>query len=293
MKAYFGNYFKDGVLWQWDKNRNIYSITDVPEIKEEFCLDQKGMEVFLKYNEPEIKIDGSLKIKSGKNKATIKISGEPLIKPNMKFDEECKVNVDLLKKAAKFVADATVDKPILTGVNIGEHAITATDKFFAFRTEIEGSKSITLIPEFIKEMLSCKGEITLKMSDRNVAFKSDEGTVYVSKLLDGSYPLLDKIYFNMPTKTFQIEKSVMQGILSYAVDKDSNVILSPNRIQILGDIDFDFDVELAVDCSIVLPLNRLATVISCVDSKYLIFSYSTETTPVFIDKHYLILPRQM
>jgi DNA polymerase III sliding clamp (beta) subunit (PCNA family) len=280
------NYFKDNKLYQWDKNKDIFTITKT-DIQEEFCLDQKGMEMFLKFSNPEITLGQTLKVKNGKLKANIKLCNEPLVLPNMTFTSTFTLDVDKLKVANKFVSTSQ-QKPILTGVNVSKGYIAATDSFFAYRNECKADCNITIASRYIDVLTAVSGEVEIKCNNNTIACEIGD-TTYIGKLLDGTYPNVAGLFREQRNQAI-ISKQELKELLSFSNAKNDYVVLENNKLTIEGENDFEADINLNINCSICVALDRIATVINCVQSEEIIFKYEDGVHPIYINDNYLVLP---
>lgn len=288
MKSNYMNYFKDNKLYQWDKNKDIFTITKT-DIKEEFCLDQKGMDMLLKFKNPEIKLGKSLQVKSGKVKANIKVCEETLNVPNMEATSTFKVNIDKLKIANKFVSTKD-NRPLLTGVNISNNYVTATDSIFAFRSACENDCNVTVSSQFINILTSnLKGELELKCNSNLISCEIED-TVFIGRLIAGTYPDLQKIYEKKPANQISIKKQELKELLSYADNKNAFVTIQENKLVINGDNDFEADIELPIESNIMFMLDRFSNVVNCIEEDELVINYTDGVHPVFINNEYLLMP---
>lgn len=290
MKSNYMNYFKEGKLYQWDKNRDIFTISNT-DIQEEFCLDQKGMDMFLKFDNPEIKLDKTLQVKSGNLKANINVCNETLIMPNMDFTSTFKLSADELKIANKFVG-TNEKRPILQGVNVENGRVSATDSFSAFRSKninVEsGEHNITISSQFINSITKFKGDITVKCNDNSISFEVED-VIYIGKLLAGNYPNLSKLFIKN-SNNMKFSKKELKDLLSYSNDKKDVVIFENNKLTIKGDNVFEVDIDLDINCKICVQLERLMNVISCIDDEEITISYEDGSRPLYINDQYLVLP---
>ncbi len=286
MKSNYRNYFKEGKLYQWDMNLDIFTITDT-NIQEEFCLDQKGMDMFLKFNNPEIKLDKTLQVKSGKLKASIKVCNEVLIMPNMDFTSSFKLDINKLKIANKFVSK-NQKNPVLTGVNVSNGYIVATDAFYAYRNECEADCNITIESQYINVLTGVSNEVEIKCNNNTIACEID-GITYIGRLLDGVYPNLNKIYKKQNNQV-SINKQELKQLLSFSNNKNDYVIFKNNKLIIEGENNFEADIELNFNCEICLSLDRVLTVINSIQEEEININYEDESRPVFFNDNYLVLP---
>lgn len=286
MKSNYMNYFKEGNCYQWDKNRDIFSITPT-EIQGEFCLDKKGMDMLLKFKNPEVKLGKSLEVKSGKTKVNIKLCEQELNMPNMDFTSTFKLDVDKLKVANKFVS-TTQQRPILTGVNVSGVYVAATDAFFAYRYPCENDCNITIASEYIDILSEAKGEVEIQCNDNAISCEIG-GTTYIGKLLAGTYPNIERLYKN-PANTVKVNKEELKQLLSLSDNKNNSITLSNNKLVIEGDNVVEAEIDLDINCEICLSIDRILTVINSIQENELTIGYDDGLHPLYINDNYLVLP---
>ena len=296
VKSNYMNYFKNHYLYQWDKNHDVFTITKYPlniSVEEfEFCIDQKGMDTFLKYNEPSVQIGKTLVVKQGKKKSEIKLSNEPLVMPNTQFDTEFSVDVEKIKIANKFVAKND-KKPILTGVNVANGYITATDSFFAYRTACECNCNVTIADKFINALKDIQGVATFK-ANKNAVCCQTEDTAIIGRLLDGQYPSLEKIYNAMANgTTCETSLEELKESLQFANSNDDRVVFEKNKISIIGEQNFESEINIGLECKIVVNCGYLNTIINSINNttgNNININYTSEIRPLFFNSEYLLLP---
>lgn len=286
MKSNYMNYFKEGKCYQWDKDKNVISITPT-EIKEEFCLDKNGMDMFLKFDNPEIKVGKSLEVKSGKTKANIKLCEQELVLPNMEYTSSFKLDINKLKTANKFVS-TNLKRPVLTGVNISNGYIAGTDSYFIYRETCETDCNITIASQFINILNDAQSDIEIKCND-GVVCCDINGITYIGRLLSGAFPNVEKLY-NTPANRVVVNKEELKQLLSFSETKESNIILSNNKLVIEGENVFEAEIDLDINCEICLSLSRILTVINCIQEKELTIGYDDGLHPIYINDNYLLCP---
>lgn len=286
MKSFYRNYFKEGKLYQWNEGMDIYSISNTP-IQEEFCLDEKGMDTLLKFPNPTVKLGKRLQVKSGSLSGSISVIDAVLVLPNMKFDTTCKVEVDKLIKASKFV-DKKARKPVLAGVSVRNNSIQATDSFFAYKSSSECISEIVLTVNFINE-IDASGVVELKTSSNNVMYVKDDGTEIYGRLLVAKYPEIEKVFATMGTNTFEISKNELMSLIS--LSNDGEILFESDKIVLRNDLnEFTLDASLGIQERICITHKQLKQVLSLIDSDIIHFNYTDSKRPLFIEKEYLILP---
>lgn len=293
MKSMYMNYFKEGKLYQWDINKEVYLLSDT-NIKEEFCLDKSGMDTFLKFENPEIVVGGTLTIKSGRVKANIKLRDEVLSFPNLDFTTSFKIDVDKIKVASKFVAKQGTGRVILTGINIKNGYIAATDSFSLYRTKCESDCNLTIASSFIKAIAMLSGEIEFKAND-NIISCENEGITYIGRIYADTYPELSSLFQEIKSNKIVINKSELKEFLAYATDKSSYVILSKNKLSInstasVKNSDFEIDLELPIEEPICVSFEKLESIINCINEDEIVIEYETPRKPILFNKDFLMCP---
>ena len=292
MKSMFMNYFKEGKLYQWDEGREIYLISPT-EIQEEFCLDKNGMDTFLKFQNPTITLGSNLVVKSGKTKANIKLYSEQLNLPELDFIQSFKVDVDKLKVASKFV-DKTGNRPILTGVNINDGFIVATDSYAMYRTTCEAACNLIVSTAFIKAISHLNGELEFNCNDKVIACEVD-GVTYIGRLLTGNYPDTKKLLDGAREKELKFSKQELKSFLSYANGKAGFIIFSNNKL-VINDtpvkdkVDFETELELPIDITICVDLEKLSNAINGINVDEIVMEYQEPLKPILLNKEFLVCP---
>ena len=288
MKSNFMNYFKGGKLYQWDKDMNVFVISKTT-IQEEFCLDQKSMDLFLKFNNPEIKLGKTLTVKSGNTKANIKLTKTTLVVPEFESIHTFKVPSEALKMAVKFIATKD-DRGALVGVNLGGGYINSTDSFSAYRTTLTCKVcNITITKQFIDAITSVNEEIELSCNHQMVVAKVSD-VVYIGKLIAAQFPSFAKVYENMGNNTWVINKNQFTQLLKYSVDSKDNVCLSKDRLRITGSTELEATIELDINCELVFPISKISHVLSAISQEEIVINYTDSKRPVFFNKDILLLP---
>lgn len=291
MKANYMNYFKKGNLYQWDQGRNVLTISPT-NIEQEFCLDKRGMEMFIRlFEQPgsEIALDKSLLVKAGKMKANIKLSNEPLIKPSVEFDKAFKVPTEWLKKAVKFTSSKLNEKPVLSGVNIGTEGVKATTGFIACKFKLDGAEEnyATLSKEFIETLPTTTEPVEFRCNNSTVASKIGD-VIYIGRLVDGVYPSMVKIY-SVPPHITRVAKKELTDLLVYAA-KEDYVKLAKNHLTIDGESNLESEIELDLEAEIWLKADQLKMVLGLIETEEIEIGYTSGERPVFFNESYLILP---
>lgn len=291
MKANYMNYFKDGNCYQWNKNNDIFVITPTKlDSALEFCLDQKMMETFLKFNSPKLKLGKTLQVQEGNLKVNLKICHEVLSIPNMDFTATSRVNIEDLRMACRYI-DVRKRKPICEGVFVGKNVVCATDAFHAFQRPAESSANISIPVGFISLLSGIEGEIELQSNKNNVQAKIGDSTI-IGRLLDGEYPTLERVYACIEnTKQIEFDVKEFLNYLDFSTEKEDYVVLTNNKFEIAGAIPFEAELkDFNLDCEMNLSVEHLKTALKDIKEEKAVFRYQGPTRPVFINEEFLILP---
>lgn len=286
MKANDNNYFKNGKLYQWDKEMNLFSITNT-DIEEEFALDKKGMESFLKFDNPTITIDGALKVKSGKTKGKILLNNIPLPNVNLNFENEFEIDTNVLKVANRFVR-LDDKKPILKGVYVGPGYIVATDALRVYKCPSECNANITIAKEFANELANQNGVVKVKCDKRRIAFANDT-TMVIGRLMEGTYPSVDSFYGMNYPNVFTMDKSTLQYFLKFSTDKTDLITFSKNLIQLKSLNSFESDEEINYEGKLTLPVDNLKIVIESIEEDTITFEVLEKSTLVKINEKFILV----
>ena len=287
MKSNYMNYFKDGKLHQWDEHHNIHTITPV-DINEEFCLDKKGMDMFLKFDNPEIKVGKTLQVKSGNVKANIKLSETTLVVPAFEHTHTAKLDLEKLKTAVKYISKKTNTPVPLTGINLANGYINVSDGFACYRVKIEsGDCDIIITKPFVDAINAGTGEIEIRCNEQNVATKVND-IVYIGRLIAGQFPNMTRLYSNLGNNNVVVNKNDLIQLLKYSMDSEDKVILSKDRVQISGGTELDAYLELDLNCEIIIPISKLNLVLSTIDNEEIKINYTDSKRPIFFNEEYSV-----
>lgn len=310
MKSNYRNYFKNGKLYQWNKENTVYTISNV-NTDLEFCLDKFGMDLLLKFNNPTINLENNqLKIESGTIKASIPTIQEALMIPRLaevseeqlaiepeKALLEFELPIETLKYAINFVG-TDIKKPILTGVNIGNKCVNASDSFSAYSKEfnIDPAINITIPKTFIDELgKATKGTIQFK-TDKKVLYARVDDTEYYSVLLEGNFPNVAGLFAKVKesvVKEITIDKATIQDILNYVMISDGNIILSDYQIAITGEnTNIQSMCALNMDeMSIILSLAKVRIAIAVIEDNEINLKIKSDKQPLILNDNVLLLPK--
>lgn len=295
MKSMFMNYFKDGKLYQWDENKEVFTMSNT-SIEGEFCLDKNGMDTLLKFDNPTITLGTQLTVKSGNVKANIKLNNNVLCFPDLNFTDQFKIDVDKIKIASRFVSKNT-SRIVLTGINISNGHISATDSFFLYRTECVAPCNLTIASSFIKVITGISGEVEFKSNSSVVACEV-EGTTYIGRIYNETYPNLVGLFNTIQEhEKITISKEELKKFLEYSTTKNTYVIFENNKLIInqtasLSEADNDFEIELDLPIKEPICFNgeKILTVVNSIANENIIMKISGSKKPVLFNDEFIICP---
>lgn len=242
MKSNFMNYFKGGKLYQWDKDRIVFSISDT-NIPGEFCLDKKGMDVLLKFNSPEITKGKTLKVKEGKTVVNIPLTETILTIPSLEFDKNYHLLANTIHTAVEFINP--LDKRVaMQGVHLGNNHITATDNIVVFEAPISTEGNIIIPKEFIS-VLPKVGSITLKSNKNTVCYET-EGCMYIGRLLEANW-LDTKGIVNLREGYKEINLTPIRECLRFYTDQTDMIELRKNAVSLKGMFNTTVEADFPLD----------------------------------------------
>ena len=285
MKSNYMNYFKNKKLYQWDKNQSVYTITDT-NIEGEFCLDQQQMNLLLKFDNPEVAVGKTLNVKSGKTSASIKLIEGTLLLPSLEFTSEFTVNIDVLKLANNFI-DKKGGRPILSGVNVNNFYIAATDGSSMYKHDCHSECNITIAGDFIKEISHAKGDVKFKVNNKVISCEID-GTTYIGRLLAGTYPNVANLYSN-EGQNILIKKEELD-IINYSNNKNDFLHIERNKLTLIGDNQIEQEINLNMDIDIWFNIEKISNAIKCVESEEINIRYLGSLKPLTINNEIMVLP---
>jgi len=227
------------------------------EIKQDFCVNNKALEMVKALSPADISItDKSFIIKGKKGRFTSKLITDNFF--NMNIDDDnisVNVNIDILTKASLYVCK-TDKKPILTGVRLDSNGnIYATDSFIAYlysNGEFT-TDGITLPVPFINNIKELNGEDDSNIEiiyKKNIAMFQKNNIKIITKLLDGSYPNMAGIFSNKNNAVdIKINDEEILESLNIAAnvglnnDKRIVVLLTQNHLEVRGDNNYTSEIE--------------------------------------------------
>lgn len=190
------------------------------EIENNFAILGSTLDMVRKLNpvkSVEIKEEQFI-IKSAKGTFKGKLLNETLPLYNLSVKNEIKANLKALKVLSGFTA--TNDrKPILEGINLkSDGTMVATDSFKLARyksvEKVDTEDNITIPKTFVDLIKSeiTDDEVVLKYNDNTVILEK-ENITYVSGLLAGVYPSVDRL-FNPSSLTIEYDTHALKEAIS-------------------------------------------------------------------------------
>jgi len=246
--------------------RNEVVVVSLPgcEIENDFCIDNKAIEMLKLLKPEEINItDKSFIIKSSKGKYTGKLINENLFQLSKEnLDSYTNVNLDNLNKACNFTAK-TDKKPQLAGVRVDNNGnIIATDSFTLYTYNNNHNEytvdGFTLPVSFIQIVKSLTNETELNVyNNQNIAMVKIDNVKIYTNLISGAYPDVRKLLDTNQIEKIEntdnqeiIEKVDIASKLTSNVDDNRTIYIefSFNKLAAYGDDTFETDINF--DCGI-------------------------------------------
>lgn len=227
------------------------------EIKQEFCVNNKALEMVKALSPADISItDKSFIIKGKKGRFTSKLITDNFFNMNIDDDNICvNVDIDILTKASLYVCKND-KKPILTGVRLDSNRnIYATDSFVAYlysNGEFT-TDGITLPVSFINNIKELNGEDSSNIEivyKKNIAMFQKNNIKILTRLLDGSYPNMTGIFGkkNGAVNVKINDEEILDNLniaSNVGLDNDKRIVvsLSQNHLEVCGDNNYTSEIE--------------------------------------------------
>lgn len=254
-------------LYSYNAQTNdVYIIASYPEmeIEKNFAITDSTLLAISKL-QPDVEVklnDKSIIAVSKKGRYTGKYIDPNFACPNMNYENNFPVDLDILNKAANF-SSTNEKKPILTGVNINSRGdVVATDSFkvYLYKGENENNdnSSITISSNLIKVANSIFDNklLFINYNRNSVAFNFENITV-VGRLLEGTYPSLVSIFKMLENTEKQklnkeeilecLDFTKMTGANSKLKDTGLYAVLQNNKF--IGKSDESFEKEIVYNGS--------------------------------------------
>ena len=252
-----------------------------------FAIDNKGLDLIKKFENPNLELDGRrLIVKEGKKKFTIDTFTYELPQFDLTSMQKCDVDLDILKTARKFTSKKDT-RPVLTSVNLVENGnIYASDSFSLYRYEKVDSiddfqlKSINIPNTFIDVLDKNNNDnsnIELMFNSKCVLVVNNN-IKYISRLVVGNFPNVNRLINEQKSQHLEMDLNELKENISFAnnvgASKDNNASivcrLRNNTLKCYGACEFETEFESAkfnenYEFSIVIELVQL--LLSSVDQK--------------------------
>lgn len=313
------NYFKKEdkgcTLYSYSKKNTIIIVAKLSDfdIPHDFFVDDKAINMInLLSPIKSIKIDEiCMAIKGAKGSYKARFIDGTITLPNLNFEECVRVEMDRLKIASKFVSNKDT-RPILTGVNINLNGnICATDSYMAYRyisgrtiEENKANKSITIHKSFIDYIGSLFDKEVDIYFNENTCMVSKENVYYISRLLSGIYPDIDRIYNGVKklTKiTFDVkdlnEKLSIASILDFSNDYcvinfKNNTLNAKAENPYNAEINVDYSNEYEFN----IAMSRLKAVLSNIQKNEMVLDYEGTFKQLYVEENrneFVLLPMRV
>lgn len=227
------------------------------EIKQDFCVNNKALEMVKALSPADISItDKSFIIRGKKGRFTSKLITDNFFNMNIDDDNICvNVDIDILTKASLYVCKND-KKPILTGVRLDSNGnIYATDSFVAYlysNGEFT-TDGITLPVSFINNIKELNGEDNSNIEilyKKNIAMFQKNNIKILTRLLDGSYPNMTEI-FGKKNGAINVkinDEEILDNLniaSNVGLDNDKRIVvsLSQNHLEVRGDNNYTSEIE--------------------------------------------------
>lgn len=260
MKSNYMNYFKDGKLYQWDKDRVIFSIQNTT-IQGEFCLDKKGMDVLLKFNTPEITKGKNLKVKEGKTVVNIPMTEEVLVVPSLEFENKYYVSAGSLHTAVEFI-NPTDKRVAMQGIHLGNNHITATDNIVVYEAPCSTDGKIIIPKEFISILPKTSNNSLYLQSNKNsICYEAEDGSIYIGRLLEGNW-LDTRGIVNLREGYKEINLTPIRECLRFYTDAADMIELKKDSVSLVGMFNTKVDAEFPIDFNCKVSARLLNKILS-------------------------------
>ena len=275
------------------------------EIDQDFCVDDKTINMIKLLEPQEIKIDkGLFIIKSKKGKYKTKLLEKTYKKIDFSNTKNITINKNILEIAKNFCS-INSSKPVLNGVNFKNGEIVATDSYSCFRKiTTDDSEYNFIVPrEFIE--LICKEietqEIKIAYNDV-LCLVYDDNITYVSPLINGIFPDITNIY------KLNVGSSILKFNYADFLDKyniakqvglnlNKNIIITFTNDKMIAKGDDTFETDLInlgdkIDYNFSVTTDKFNLLINSINqyTEYLEINYHDTLNPLFYNEEIVILP---
>lgn len=313
------NYFKKEdkgcTLYSYSNKNTITIVAELPDfdIPHDFFVDDKAINMLnLLAPIKSIDIDNvCMSIKGAKGKYKARFIEGNVIAPNMNLENSITVDVERLKIASKFVSTNDT-RPVLTGVNIkSDNSIYATDSYMAYRyiskqtvSEENANVEIVIHKSFIDYISSLYNDKVQIFFNENTCMVKKDNISYVSRLLEGKYPDINRIY-NGVKKLNKIvydvkdlnEKLNIASILDFS-SKYCVVNFKNNTMNVKAENPYDAEIDVTYekDYEYNIALPRLKAVLSNLQNDKMILDFEDNFKQLYIEENgneFVLLPMRV
>ena len=306
---------KGCTLYSYSKKNTIIIVArlDDFEIPHDFFVDDKAINMInLLSPIKSIKIDDNcMTIKGAKGSYKARFIEGIITLPNLNFNDYVSIEMDRLKIANKFVSTKDT-RPILTGVNVNLNGnICATDSYMAYRyisgktiEESKSGKSITIHKSFIDYIGSLFDKEVDIYFNENTCMVSKENVYYISRLLSGIYPDIDRIYNSVKklTKiTFDVkdlnEKLSIASILDFSSDY-CVINFKNNTLNVKAENPYnaEINVDYSNEYEFNIAMPRLKAVLSNIQKNEMVLDYEGTFKQLYVEENrneFVLLPMRV
>lgn len=296
-------------LYSYSVKNLITIVAELPdfEIPFDFYVDDKAINMInLLSPIKEIKIDNNcMTIKGAKGNYKARFIEGNITLPNTDLENKITLDMRRIKIANRFTSTKET-RPILTGVNVAANGdLYATDSYMAYRYKsgLQGDSSVNItIPRTLVDFIGTlfNDKVELRFNENSCLVKKDNIS-YVSRLLSGKYPDVEKIFNNIKNGNKLIfdvedlqEKLNIASVLDF--NGDYNVInLKNNTIKVKSENPYDAEIMVKTDAdyefNIALP--RLKMMLNEIDNTELKINYEGALKQLYIEENgneFILLP---
>lgn len=167
-----------------------------------------------------------------------------------------------IENALLFVSKNSI-RPLLTGINISETGVVATDSFRLYLNGTQGDKNVTIDSE-IFNLVRNKKITEINVSDNLVEIETD-GINYYGRVLDGNYPTVQPLiarFNNLHELNLDFNK-IKEFINLAVISGSDKTIISieniENKLVIKNNENYEIDTDIKVNNECQINLNTEAT----------------------------------
>lgn len=303
---------KGCTLYSYSVKNLITIVAELPEfeIPFDFYVDDKAINMLnLLAPIKSVDIDNvCMTIKGAKGNYKARFIEGNITLPNLELENKTTLDMYRLKIANRFTSNKET-RPILTGVNVKSNGnIYATDSYMAYRyisgktVSEENSKVEITIPRAFVDFISSlfTENVELRFNSSSCLVKKDN-VYYISRLLDGKYPDVERIFNNVKVGNKVIfdlddlnEKLNIASVLEFNGDY-SVINFKNNTIKVRTENPYDAEIVVKSDndYEFNIALQRLKAVLINLDSNELKLNYEGVLKQLYIEENgneFILLP---